>query len=1322
MNDANTQYGKTTGRLILVRYFISSFLGITPRDGLAKGKSGMKRKLLLLGIAQALILSNMMQAQISNNWYFGQNAGYQFTPNPIALTTGAMNTSEGCATISDNSGQLLFYTDGGTVWNSLHQSVATGLQGDASSTQSSIITPKPGSFNEYYIITVGAWGGGGAYGSGINVYPVTVGNPITIITVDMSSSVTLIGGTDGNLVCEKITAVCKGDDSGNFWLIAHGFGSNGAVDISSNFYVWEITSTGVVQATPPSVHVQNVGASHGAVIQDGVAGYLKASQQGDKLALACVGDDDNYDDGFFELFGFNNTTGIITQLQKFPVDTAGQRPYGVEFSPDGNYFYGTLVLDGVYQFMTSPPYDINVITTGTNYLALQLALDGNIYVARHNNTYLSCITTPDGTPGWIEIGADLDTSKCSAGLPNFVQCLEVIEPGCDSILLNTGYDHAHNIVFDTSTALVTVMDPYWQVVGLPPNMGLNFPSPSFVIDDLDDYNSLNNSAAISFQPTENLGIDNAYPAPYIVFQRCFSTKQEGTLNISGSVMFDDALCMTIDGINIPINYWWECLYQNDCDNACTNTNHQRFYPSTINYSTTLLSGDHLIELRLRNLHGHLSSVKFEGTVKCNSISNNFNCDPCKNSTLAIQKFDDVNCNGLLDTGDSTLSDWTFDISTALSSVSITTDANGIAYYPIEPSPTGSITVSETSELASNPGYQFVSTSFGTVISPGVFSFELNDSVLYNIAVLNKKCSVNPCDSVDAKLTKIETGDCCYKLEILNNYLPDYFTGVSITSGNLSISSITIDPLTCPWAEISYQSPTQVILTTNYLYNGIPLDLPGLFQTIGTICFTGTGPDNIKVDFIIGNPPGHEIICSKTITIEACNVPVDIDCVEILDLKAECGAGVPRMKFKIHNYSNFTIRGLTLYSQNPDVIPDPQFVPVIPDLLPGQTSPSYFEVALIISNNATNACFFFAACDQNIMPGTQGQYPLYCCMDSILYCVDIPPCDPCGGMIIATQSDANSNNCCYDLTLLADYYDASIKFLEITGVGGAQFSYYTGWDIIQNESSHHLLIQAPGGSIPPGIYPDFVSICLYGSSAAPYTILVNIIDDQDRQCTDTLEFYCEPIPPHCASIINDSLYCAGTEIKYTFSVRNNSPFVIYHLDFRTNNGIVVHPQYLEPNPPIALGAVGGPYTIALDSIDENMEMFCIYLSAHNNIYDPMHGIYATECCTDSLSVVCLPLIDCFPCACCSFDKLQIPSGITPNGDGKNDVFFITNSEKCDFSITVYNRWGNIVYKDGHYQNNWEGENENGEKLPQGTYYILIELANGSEKGTYIDIRY
>ena len=69
---------------------------------------------------------------------------------------------------------------------------------------------------------------------------------------------------------------------------------------------------------------------------------------------------------------------------------------------------------------------------------------------------------------------------------------------------------------------------------------------------------------------------------------------------------------------------------------------------------------------------------------------------------------------------------------------------------------------------------------------------------------------------------------------------------------------------------------------------------------------------------------------------------------------------------------------------------------------------------------------------------------------------------------------------------------------------------------------------------------------------------------------------------------------------------------------------------------------------------------------------------------------------------------IPNAFSPNGDGDHDVFFIENIEYfSSVKLEVYNRWGNIVYDNPEYANDWDGMN-GGEKLPGGVYLYVITL--------------
>ncbi|MBK8339688.1 MAG: gliding motility-associated C-terminal domain-containing protein [Flavobacteriales bacterium] len=56
------------------------------------------------------------------------------------------------------------------------------------------------------------------------------------------------------------------------------------------------------------------------------------------------------------------------------------------------------------------------------------------------------------------------------------------------------------------------------------------------------------------------------------------------------------------------------------------------------------------------------------------------------------------------------------------------------------------------------------------------------------------------------------------------------------------------------------------------------------------------------------------------------------------------------------------------------------------------------------------------------------------------------------------------------------------------------------------------------------------------------------------------------------------------------------------------------------------------------------------------------------------------------------------------------------------ITIFNRWGNMVYDRINYTNDWGGENQEGEMLPNGTYFVVLSLNKGGQTlQNYVDLR-
>jgi gliding motility-associated-like protein len=86
-----------------------------------------------------------------------------------------------------------------------------------------------------------------------------------------------------------------------------------------------------------------------------------------------------------------------------------------------------------------------------------------------------------------------------------------------------------------------------------------------------------------------------------------------------------------------------------------------------------------------------------------------------------------------------------------------------------------------------------------------------------------------------------------------------------------------------------------------------------------------------------------------------------------------------------------------------------------------------------------------------------------------------------------------------------------------------------------------------------------------------------------------------------------------------------------------------------------------------------------------------------------------------------DDFIIPTVITPNEDGKNDLFHVENIENFTSSeLVVVNRWGSEVYRSAPYLNNWGGTDHNMEALTEGTYYIILKITDADIRKGYVMI--
>jgi gliding motility-associated-like protein len=333
----------------------------------------------------------------NNNWYFGLLCGLTFnTQPPSALLDGQMNTMEGCASISDAKGKLLFYTNGVSVWNTYHDIMPNGnsLNGDISSTQSAIIVPVPDSAHLYYIFTTAA--SGNAKGLQYSVVNMKLNGGSGDI-VKSKKNVFLVGPTS-----EKLVAIKK-PKLKEYWVVVLKYKSD-------TLLAYNVSRSGI--------DIQPIVSRTGMTISniEDYIGTMKISPNGKKIAMAQSAKN------FILVGDFDVNTGTAGNWWKI---RDYYFPYGIEFSPESRYLYAISAYpnpDGILR-----QYDLNKtsqddfigskkrINFSNDNSSLQLGPDGKIYISTYNSSSLSVIHTPD-SPG---ISCRLEQNYIS--IPNFPQ-------------------------------------------------------------------------------------------------------------------------------------------------------------------------------------------------------------------------------------------------------------------------------------------------------------------------------------------------------------------------------------------------------------------------------------------------------------------------------------------------------------------------------------------------------------------------------------------------------------------------------------------------------------------------------------------------------------------------------------------------------------------------------------------------------------------------------------------------------------------------------------------------------------------------------------
>ncbi|WP_215224516.1 gliding motility-associated C-terminal domain-containing protein [Echinicola shivajiensis] len=388
------------------------------------------------------VANEKVNDQTNNIWYFGDGAGLDFNPDPddpegpvprpVEDPGFTWDLPAGTTTISDQSGQVLFYTDGKTVWDLNGNPMQGGedIGGDNNSSQSVIAIKVPREQTLYYLLTTEEASGGGNQVK-FSLVDIKGENQQGVGSVVSGDNFLFSPGT------EQSAAIASGDTT---WVMFHELGNN-------TFRAYPITSQGIGQSINSSV-----GNSHDFGTG---TGSMKFSPDGEKLAVTIV---DANGCSMVDVFDFNEQTGELSEYATIDLG-CDDEVYGLEFGNDSEKIFVSyrngkgieeIPIQGVT--LTDDTDPDNPITSvcpscfesastqaqieqciqdsrttlsgsaGGNLGALQMGPDGQIYVSVVGAPQVGTIQPgADCNPSFYNEQGPVTNGTNNLGLPSYVQ-------------------------------------------------------------------------------------------------------------------------------------------------------------------------------------------------------------------------------------------------------------------------------------------------------------------------------------------------------------------------------------------------------------------------------------------------------------------------------------------------------------------------------------------------------------------------------------------------------------------------------------------------------------------------------------------------------------------------------------------------------------------------------------------------------------------------------------------------------------------------------------------------------------------------------------
>ncbi|RMG81085.1 MAG: hypothetical protein D6714_13550 [Bacteroidetes bacterium] len=374
----------------------------------------------------------------ANIWYFGNAAGIEFSTGvPRPLFDGKIDAFEGCATICDDQGNLLFYTNGGgsstsntvngfregMIWNQKHEPIynmSDTAGGGYSATQSALFLSKPDSDDIIYLFTMAQ----------LNAQTPAQpdGRGLSRFEIDRSKNnglgaVTLADERIFTPAFEALSATVQANNR-DYWLVCMD-------ENTFNFAVFPVTENGVgAPAFYPT------GIAPGAISNR----VLKISPDGKYLAMSG------------RLYAFDKATGAVQFIQEL----SQLNSYAFSFSPQSRYLYSATGFFGslIRYDLEAPDIEASMETIASLFNSIwvgliQIGPDGNLYFLdqdldffENHLTGLDVIKCPDAENPVVQkaiLTFPVDTlNEVFVGLPNFAD--HIFQHITFEVAINSGED------------------------------------------------------------------------------------------------------------------------------------------------------------------------------------------------------------------------------------------------------------------------------------------------------------------------------------------------------------------------------------------------------------------------------------------------------------------------------------------------------------------------------------------------------------------------------------------------------------------------------------------------------------------------------------------------------------------------------------------------------------------------------------------------------------------------------------------------------------------------------------------------------------------